>query len=135
MQKTAEEVQGEEHKKLVEIQQKIDIVTQENQKLKNNYEVIKEHEIHIIRDCEQIKANALKEKHDLLVQEKEKNFNLEQKLQEMTGVMANRDENIKDLQRDLQTMKQENERLENRGREGLDEMSKVRSQMGKVEQS
>lgn len=50
----------EEHKHRVETDMKMKEVADENAKLRQNYDVLKEHEMSIIRDCENRKQQEIK---------------------------------------------------------------------------
>lgn len=61
-----------ERKARVEQEGRMKEFQQENERLKANYEILKEHEMSVIRDCENRKNAQISQTHDELVREKER---------------------------------------------------------------
>jgi hypothetical protein len=76
----ANEDRDEERKLRIEAEKESRECTAENERLKKNYEILKEHEMNVIRDCEVKKNTELKEKQDSLFDEKEKYLQQQMKM-------------------------------------------------------
>lgn len=69
----ANEQRCSEHKEKLDTDSRMKEIADENKKLRQNYDVLKEHEMSIIRDCENRKQAEIKAQQDLLLKEKEVN--------------------------------------------------------------
>ena len=78
----------EEHKHRVETDSKMKEVADENAKLRQNYDVLKEHEMSIIRDCENRKQSEIKAQQEILVKEREVNAEQFQKIELMKNLFT-----------------------------------------------
>lgn len=81
-------MRDDEHKARIEAEKQAREVQAENDKLKKNYEILKEHEMNVIRDCEVKKTTELKEKTDALFAEKEKYLSQQLKLDSQSVEIA-----------------------------------------------